>query len=158
MVYRTAPLAAQMFLTPGALFVLVVDMFAYSEDGHSREDALEQWLDILQARVPGSVVLLVGTHSDSFDSPAACSKRTERFLKGELLSSIALTLVGWRFSFVDLRFSLVHPTSFPVVPPPALVLVAARCMLCIHYNPGLLRWCNVHLTICCHLCSIMPNV
>ncbi|CAM9825254.1 unnamed protein product, partial [Hapterophycus canaliculatus] len=74
----------QMFLTPGALFLLVVDMFAYSEDGHSREDALEQWLDILQARVPGSVVLLVGTHSDSFDSPAGCSKRVERFLKGEL--------------------------------------------------------------------------
>ncbi|CAM9499860.1 unnamed protein product, partial [Hapterophycus canaliculatus] len=74
----------QMFLTPGALFVLVVDMFAYSEDGHSREDALEQWLDILQARVPGSVVLLVGTHSDSFDSPADCSKRVECFLRGEL--------------------------------------------------------------------------
>ncbi|CAB1103818.1 unnamed protein product [Ectocarpus sp. CCAP 1310/34] len=75
----------QMFLTPGALFVLVVDMFAYSEDGHSREDALEQWLDILQARVPGSVVLLMGTHSDSFDSPAECSKRVDCFVKGELL-------------------------------------------------------------------------
>lgn len=82
-----------MFLTPGALFVLVVDMFAYSEDGHSREDALQQWLDILQARVPGSVVLLVGTHSDSFGSPAECSKRAERFLKGELVSSIVLTFV-----------------------------------------------------------------
>lgn len=93
LVCHTAPVAAQMFLTPGALFVLVVDMFAYSEDGHSREDALDQWLDILQARVPGSVVLLVGTHSDSFNSPADCSKRVKRFLKGELVSSIVLTFV-----------------------------------------------------------------
>ncbi len=84
----SAPLIPQMFLTPGALFILVVDMFAYSEDGLSREDSLEQWLDILQARVPGSVVLLVGTHSDSFDSPAECSKRVERFLKGESVSTM----------------------------------------------------------------------
>lgn len=103
-----------MFLTPGALFVLVVDMFAYSEDGLSREDALEQWLDILQARVPGSVVLLVGTHSDSFDSPAECSKRVERFLKGELVSSFVLTFLRWRCSFVDVRSSLVLPASLSV--------------------------------------------
>ncbi|CAN0082454.1 unnamed protein product [Ectocarpus sp. 12 AP-2014] len=65
----------QMFLTPGALFVLVVDMFTYTE-GQSREDALEQWLDILQARVPGSVVLLVGTHTDLFnDNAAECTER-----------------------------------------------------------------------------------
>lgn len=74
---------AQMFLTPDALFVLVVDMFAYVADGHSREDALEQWLDILQSRVPGSVVLVVGTHGDRFNSEAECSKRVEGFLKGE---------------------------------------------------------------------------
>ncbi|CAN0223464.1 unnamed protein product, partial [Scytosiphon promiscuus] len=55
----------QMFLTPDALFVLVVDVFAYSTE-HSREDALDQWLDILQSRVPGSIVLLVGTHGDMF--------------------------------------------------------------------------------------------
>lgn len=91
-VCHTVPLATQMFLTPGALFVLVVDIFAYSEDGHSREDAVEQWLDILQARVPGSVVLLVGTHGDLFDSSADCSKRVKRFLEGELLSSIVLNL------------------------------------------------------------------
>ncbi|CAM9702113.1 unnamed protein product [Ectocarpus sp. 12 AP-2014] len=71
----------QMFLTPGALFVLVVDMFTYTE-GHSREDALEQWLDILQARVPGSVVLLVGTHTDLFkDNSAECTERTDSFKK-----------------------------------------------------------------------------
>ena len=81
---RLCPTIAQMFLTADALFILVVDMFAYSEDGCSREDALEQWLDILQSRVPGSVVLLVGTHGDSFDNPAECSRRIESFLQGEV--------------------------------------------------------------------------
>ncbi|CAN0451482.1 unnamed protein product, partial [Pylaiella littoralis] len=81
MVRRADLPVAQMFLTPDALFVLVVDMFAYVADGHSREDALEQWLDILQSRVPGSVVLVVGTHGDRFNSQAECSKRVEGFLK-----------------------------------------------------------------------------
>ena len=76
------PAFAQMFLTPGALFVLVVDMFAYLDE-HSREDALEQWLDILQSRVPGSVVSLVGTHRDSFGADSTkCCERTDGFKKG----------------------------------------------------------------------------
>ncbi|CAN0389597.1 unnamed protein product [Ectocarpus sp. 12 AP-2014] len=71
----------QMFLTPGALFVLVVDMFTYAE-GHSREDALEQWLKFLHARVPGSVVLLVGTHTDLLeDNTAECTERMDGFKK-----------------------------------------------------------------------------
>ncbi|CAM9524551.1 unnamed protein product [Ectocarpus sp. 12 AP-2014] len=69
----------QMFLTPGALFILVVDMHAYSVK-NSPVDALDQWLDILQSRVPGSVVLLVGTHSDLFVANSAeCSQRMESF-------------------------------------------------------------------------------
>lgn len=74
------PSGLQMFLTPDALFILVVDMFAYSE--HGREDALGQWFDILQARVPGSVVLLCGTHSDSFEQENACSEQVDRFKRG----------------------------------------------------------------------------
>lgn len=71
-----------MFLTPGALYILVVDLFAYLEE-HSREDALDQWFDILQSRVPGSVVLLVGTHSDSFGANSAkYSERTDNFKRG----------------------------------------------------------------------------
>lgn len=71
-----------MFLTPGALFILVMNMSAYSDA--SREDALEQWLDILQSRVPGSVVLLVGTHGDCFESEEECAKRVNQFKKGAL--------------------------------------------------------------------------
>lgn len=73
-----------MFLTPGALFILVVDIFAYSEV-NTRKDALEQWLDILQSRVPGSVVLIVGTHSDSFASAAMRSERMVSFKRGSLV-------------------------------------------------------------------------
>lgn len=87
----SGPTTFQMFLTPDALFVLVVDVFAYSED--SREDALEQWLDILQSRVPGSVVLLVGTHGDSFDSPDKRRRRVERLMEGECSNQ------AWTFFF-----------------------------------------------------------
>lgn len=73
-----------MFLTPGALFILVVDIFAYS-DVNTRKDALEQWLDILQSRVPGSVVLIVGTHSDSFARPDMRSERMDSFKRGWLV-------------------------------------------------------------------------
>ncbi|CAM9925777.1 unnamed protein product [Scytosiphon promiscuus] len=68
----------QMFLTTDALFVLVVDLFAYSTK-LSREDALDQWLDILQSRVPGSIVLLVGTHSDVFRDSDEFSARKLSF-------------------------------------------------------------------------------
>lgn len=59
-------------------------MFAYS-DVNSRKDALEQWLGILQARVPGSVVLIAGTHSDSSVSSAMRKERIESFKRGSLL-------------------------------------------------------------------------
>lgn len=87
------PVSFQMFLTPDALFILVVDMFAYS-DLNSREDALEQWLDILQSRVPGSVVLVVGTHRDCFASSTMCSERTNSFKRGP---SHRCVQVGWPF-------------------------------------------------------------
>lgn len=76
--------SSQMFLTPDVLFILVVDLFAYS-DVNSRKDALEQWLDILQSRVPGSVVLIVGTHIDYFASSGMRSERIESFKRGSLI-------------------------------------------------------------------------
>eukprot|EP00903_Cladosiphon_okamuranus_P020516 g18834.t1 len=70
----------QMFLTKDALFILVVCMFAYS--GASREDALEKWLDVLQSRLPGSVVLLVGTHSDCFADKEEHTRKVEQLKEG----------------------------------------------------------------------------
>eukprot|EP00752_Nemacystus_decipiens_P005495 g4975.t1 len=69
----------QMFLTQGALFVLAVDLHAYSTR-NSADEALDQWLDILQSRVPGAIVLLVGTHADLFGANLAESRaRTDSF-------------------------------------------------------------------------------
>lgn len=65
------------------MFILVVDMFAYSVENR-REEALEQWLDILQSRVPGSVVLLVGTHRDKFGNDSRLlGERLQSFKAGE---------------------------------------------------------------------------
>lgn len=86
-----------MFLTLGALFILVVDLHAYSVR-NSPEDALDQWLDILQSRVPGAVVLLVGTHSDLFGANLAeSSARTDGFKRGRswgrIVTVVMCTLV-----------------------------------------------------------------
>lgn len=61
----------QIFLTEGALFILVVDLFKLGKDemcaGTSDpRGAIFRWLDILHERVPGAVVALVGTHGDHF--------------------------------------------------------------------------------------------
>lgn len=61
----------QIFLTEGALFLLVVDLFELGKDEKSAgipdpRGAIYRWLDILHERVPGAVVALVGTHGDKF--------------------------------------------------------------------------------------------
>ncbi|CAM9466296.1 unnamed protein product, partial [Hapterophycus canaliculatus] len=67
----------QIFLTRGALFLLVVDVFELSRDPPGLADprgAIFRWLDILHDRVPGAVVGLVGTHGDKFFHQASpCS-------------------------------------------------------------------------------------
>lgn len=68
----------QIFLTEGALFLLVVDLFELKRDADSRgvadpRGAIFRWLDALHDRVPGAVVALVGTHGDKFFPPATPS-------------------------------------------------------------------------------------
>lgn len=63
----------QIFLTKGALFVLVVDLFELAtctrEGVDDPRGAIFRWLDILHERVPGADVVLVGTHTDKFFPP-----------------------------------------------------------------------------------------
>ncbi|CAM9397454.1 unnamed protein product, partial [Ascophyllum nodosum] len=66
----------QIFLTKGALYILVVDISTYRVE-HTREEAMEQWIDIIQSRVPGAVVLLVGTHRDTLENAGLCDERIE---------------------------------------------------------------------------------
>lgn len=62
----------QIFLTDGALVLLVVDLFELERDAAKPGEisdprgAMFRWLDILHQRVPGAVVALVGTHGDKF--------------------------------------------------------------------------------------------
>ncbi|CAM9704866.1 unnamed protein product [Chrysoparadoxa australica] len=54
----------QLFLTPGALYLLVVDLNSFLKPDFRRSRAVFRWLDALDARVPGSGVLVVGTKKD----------------------------------------------------------------------------------------------
>ncbi|CAM9185767.1 unnamed protein product, partial [Laminaria digitata] len=58
----------QIFLTKGALFLLVVDLSELVTRRRQGVDdpcgAIFRWLDILHERVPGADVALVGTHTD----------------------------------------------------------------------------------------------
>ncbi|CAM9766613.1 unnamed protein product, partial [Sphacelaria rigidula] len=56
----------QLFLTEGALQLLVVDLDKYSRDTSCRGDTVYIWLDALLCRLPGCSVLVVATHTDLF--------------------------------------------------------------------------------------------
>ena len=51
----------KLFLTQGALYLIVVDL---AEGEEARKNALLEQLDILNASVPGAVVIVVGTKAD----------------------------------------------------------------------------------------------
>lgn len=54
----------QIFLSEGALHLLVVDLERFSETPSARNNLVCIWLDVLQCRVPGSNVLVVATKID----------------------------------------------------------------------------------------------
>ncbi|CAN0171033.1 unnamed protein product [Scytosiphon promiscuus] len=61
----------QLFLTKGALFLLVVDLHAFSKEVQRAVDDFTDprgriywWLEMLYMRVPGAAVALVGSHVD----------------------------------------------------------------------------------------------
>ena len=54
----------KLFLTPGALYAVVVDLADGGASPAAREAALLEQLDILHASVPGAVVIVVGTKAD----------------------------------------------------------------------------------------------
>uniref|UniRef100_A0A8C4WWK7 Multifunctional ROCO family signaling regulator 1 n=1 Tax=Eptatretus burgeri TaxID=7764 RepID=A0A8C4WWK7_EPTBU len=55
-------LLQELFLSPGALYVLVVDLKVYAAERFER--TVGRYLRSLGAKVPGGVVCLVGTHAD----------------------------------------------------------------------------------------------
>ena len=68
----------QLFLTKGSMFLLVVDLFAFTNEFKhgldnftDRNDRIYWWLEMLSMRVPGAAVVLVGTHADLLKSADA---------------------------------------------------------------------------------------
>lgn len=53
-----------LFLSGGALFLLVVDLARFIDDHSSRSNAVHIWLDTLLSRTPGAVVQIIATHTD----------------------------------------------------------------------------------------------
>lgn len=54
----------QVFLSKGALHLLVVDIKRFCDEPSARSELVNVWLDALQCRVPGSSVLIIATQSD----------------------------------------------------------------------------------------------
>ncbi|CAN0372780.1 unnamed protein product, partial [Scytosiphon promiscuus] len=64
----------QLFLTKGALFLLVVDLHAFSKEVQRAVDDFTDprgriywWLEMLYMRVPGAAIALVGSHVDDME-------------------------------------------------------------------------------------------
>ncbi|CAN0464325.1 unnamed protein product, partial [Scytosiphon promiscuus] len=64
----------QLFLTEGALFLLVVDLYAFSNEVQSEVNNFTDphgriywWLEMLHMRVPGAAIALVGSHVDDME-------------------------------------------------------------------------------------------
>lgn len=53
-----------LFLSSGALFLLVVDLARFVNEPSSRSDSIHIWLDKVVCRTPGAVVQIVATHID----------------------------------------------------------------------------------------------
>eukprot|EP00903_Cladosiphon_okamuranus_P020460 g18779.t2 len=53
-----------LFLSDGALLLLVVDLARFVDDPASRSNAVHIWLDALLCRTPGAVVQIIATHTD----------------------------------------------------------------------------------------------
>ena len=56
----------QVFLSKGALHLLVVDITRFVDEPVARGELVDVWLNALQCRVPGSSVLVVATQTDQF--------------------------------------------------------------------------------------------
>lgn len=64
----------QLFLSKGALHLLVVDLKRFGDEPLARGELVDVWLDALKCRVPGSNVLVVATQIDR------CTGDTEAIL------------------------------------------------------------------------------
>ncbi|CAM9794483.1 unnamed protein product, partial [Sphacelaria rigidula] len=85
----------QIFLTRGALQLLVVDLLKFQKDISHRGEAVYTWLDALLCRVPGSAVLVVATHADGFSGDGANVSTALEVLKEAVNKHLELKREEW---------------------------------------------------------------
>lgn len=87
---------SQLFLTEGALQLLVVDLDKFQSDPSYAGAAVFIWLDALLCRVPGCAVLVVATHTDRFRGDREKIEETLRNLRGKIDKHVELKKVEWK--------------------------------------------------------------
>ncbi|CAM9300333.1 unnamed protein product [Sphacelaria rigidula] len=80
----------QIYLTSGALQLLVVDLLKFQNDISHRGEAVYTWLDVLLCRLPGCAVLVVATHADGFSGDNAQVEAALSFLEEEVRTHLEL--------------------------------------------------------------------
>lgn len=95
----------QLFLTEGALFLLVVDLYAFSNEVQSGVDNFTDphgriywWLEMLHMRVPGAAIALVGSHVDDMEKDGLDADLAARRLRAGEASRIFLGIVSLFFA------------------------------------------------------------
>lgn len=88
-----------LFLSEGALFLLVVDLAGFTKNVSSRSDAIHIWLDTLLCRTPGAVVQVVATHIDKLSGSLKDAKQNlKQAIADHLLAKCAEHKSGWKKS------------------------------------------------------------
>ncbi|CAM9716580.1 unnamed protein product [Ectocarpus fasciculatus] len=85
----------QLFLTDGALHLLVVDLHKFDRDFLSRGGGVYIWLDSLLCRVPGSAILVVATHADAFGDDHERSAGALEVLKAMITEHLETKRQDW---------------------------------------------------------------
>lgn len=102
----------QLFLSEGALHLLVVDLKRFSENPSERGDLVGIWLDALQCRVPGAKVLVIANVFDGWEGD-------HETILGELRSAVMGHLIA---KDAELETARQHSSTTSETPPTLVVL------------------------------------
>lgn len=88
----------QLFLTEGALHLLVVDLYKFAQDSSCHGDVLYVWLDVLMCRVPACKVLLVASHADKFGGDKERISAARSALEGAIAAHVETKRKEWKYA------------------------------------------------------------
>ncbi|CAM9744681.1 unnamed protein product [Sphacelaria rigidula] len=93
----------QLFLTEGALQILVVDLDKFYRDPSCRGDIVYIWLDALLCRLPGCAVLVVATHTDRFSEDRGLVAAALRDLESDIEDHLERKRQEWELAAAIIR-------------------------------------------------------